>query len=150
MAEIYYCAEGLIMDNHRNLVLFSVLIGTLMSAIDTTIVILALPTITTNLNADLFISIWIIIIYLLIVAVLTTQLGGLGDIYGRGKIFNAGFLIFIAGSAACGFAPDIYELVAFRGVQAVGAALMQANSNAIIADYFGAKERGRAFGYNSM
>lgn len=138
------------MVNHRNLVLFSVLVGTLMSAIDTTIVILALPTITSNLKANLFISIWIIIIYLLIVAVLTTQLGGLGDIFGRGKIFNAGFLIFIAGSAACGFSQGIYELVAFRGAQAVGAALMQANSNAIIADYFGPKERGKAFGYTSM
>ncbi len=138
------------MESHRELVLFSVLIGTLMSAIDTTIVILALPTITSYFKADLFISIWIIIIYLLVVAVLTTQLGGLGDIFGRGKIFNAGFLIFIAGSAACGFSPGIIELVAFRGVQAVGAALMQANSNAIIADYFGPHERGKAFGYTSM
>lgn len=135
---------------HRNLVLFSVLIGTLMSAIDTTIVILALPTIASELKADLFIAIWIIIIYLLIVAVLTTQLGGLGDIYGRGRIFNSGFLIFIVGSAASGFAPGIMWLIAFRGVQAVGAALMQANSNAIIADYFGPKERGKAFGYTAM
>ncbi len=138
------------MGSHRNLVLLSVLIGTLMSAIDTTIVILALPTITSSLSANLFISIWIIIIYLLIVAVLTTQLGGLGDIYGRGRIFNAGFVIFTAGSAACGFSPGIYYLVTFRGIQAIGAALMQANSNAIIADYFGPKERGKAFGYTSM
>ena len=138
------------MEGRRNLVLFSVLIGTLMSAIDTTIVILALPTITSYFKADLFTSIWIIIIYLLIVAVLTTQLGGLGDIFGRGKIFNAGFLIFIAGSAASGFSPGIIYLIAFRGVQAVGAALMQANSNAIIADYFGPQERGKAFGYTSM
>lgn len=137
-------------NSHRNLVLFSVLIGTLMSAIDTTIVILALPTIAGDLKADLFISIWIIIIYLLIVAVLTTQLGGLGDIYGRGRIFNAGFLVFIIGSAASGFAPEMISLIAFRGVQAVGAALMQANSNAIIADYFEPRERGKAFGYTAM
>lgn len=137
-------------NSHRNLVLFSVLVGTLMSAIDTTIVILALPTIAGDLKADLFISIWIIIIYLLIVAVLTTQLGGLGDIYGRGRIFNLGFLVFIIGSAASGFSPDMISLIAFRGVQAVGAALMQANSNAIIADYFGPKERGKAFGYTAM
>ena len=137
-------------DSHRGLVLFSVLIGTLMSAIDTTIVILALPTIAGDLKAELFIAIWIIIIYLLMVAVLTTQLGGLGDIYGRGRIFNAGFLIFIVGSATCGFSPEIYTLIASRGVQAVGAALMQANSNAIIADHFGPKERGKAFGYLAM
>ncbi len=137
-------------DSHRNLVLLSALIGTLMSAIDTTIVILALPTITDDLRAQLFIAIWIIIIYLLMVAVLTTQLGGLGDIYGRGRIFNAGFLIFIVGSAACGFSPEIYTLVASRGIQAVGAALMQANSSAIIADHFEPKERGKAFGYLAM
>lgn len=138
------------MTVHRNFVLFSVLIGTLMSAIDTTIVILALPTILTDLHADLFVSIWIIIIYLLIVAVLTTQLGGLGDIYGRGRIFNAGFLVFIVGSALCGFSPNIYFLIGSRGLQAVGAALMQANSNAIIADYFEPRERGKAFGYTAM
>lgn len=121
-----------------------------MSAIDTTIVILALPTIQGDLKAQLFISIWIIIIYLLIVAVLTTQLGGLGDIYGRGRIFNAGFVIFIVGSAACGAAPYMYFLIAMRGVQAVGAALMQANSNAIVADHFEPRERGKAFGYLAM
>lgn len=138
------------MDSHRNLVLISVLIGTLMSAIDTTIVILALIPIVSDLHANLFVAIWIIIIYLLIVAVLTTQLGGLGDIYGRGRIFNLGFLVFIVGSAASGLSPSIYYLIAFRGVQAVGAALMQANSNAIIADHFELKERGRAFGYTAM
>lgn len=121
-----------------------------MSAIDTTIVILALLPIATDLHAQLFISIWVIIIYLLMVAVLTTQLGGLGDIYGRGRIFNAGFLIFIVGSAACGAAPSMYFLVAMRGIQAVGAALMQANSNAIVADHFEPKERGKAFGYLAM
>lgn len=135
---------------HRNLVLFSVLIGTLMSAIDTTIVILALPTIVSDLGADLLIAIWIIIIYLLIIAVLTTQLGGLGDIYGRGRIFNAGFLIFIVGSVFCGLSADIYYLILSRTIQAIGAALMQANSNAIIADHFEPRERGKAFGYTAM
>lgn len=135
---------------HRGLILASVLIGTLMSAIDTTIVILALLPIAGDLKAGLFVSIWMIIIYLLFVAVLTTQLGGLGDIYGRGRIFNAGFLIFIIGSAACGAAPGMYYLIGFRGVQAVGAALMQANGNAIVADYFEPRERGRAYGYIAM
>lgn len=121
-----------------------------MSAIDTTIVILAILPIASDLHAQLFISIWVIIIYLLVVAVLTTQLGGLGDIYGRGRIFNAGFLIFILGSAACGASPGIYFLIAMRGIQAVGAALMQANSNAIIADHFEPRERGKAYGYLAM
>ncbi len=134
----------------RNLVLSSVLIGTLMSAIDTTIVILALPTITDELHSTLFLSIWIIIIYLLVVAVFTTQLGRLGDLFGRKNIFNFGFVVFITGSALCGFATDMDMLIASRGLQAFGASLMQSNSNAIVADNFGAHERGRAFGYTTM
>ncbi|MEM0159103.1 MAG: MFS transporter [Thermoplasmataceae archaeon] len=134
----------------RDLVLLSVMVGTLMSAIDTTIVILALPTITGEFRASLFDSIWTIIVYLLVVAILTTQFGSLGDLYGRSRIFNLGFVIFIAGSAGCGFSPDVYFLIAMRSVQAVGAALMQANSSAIVADYFQANERGRAFGITTL
>ena len=138
------------MPDHRNLILLTVLLGTLMSAVDTTIIILALPTMVTDLKTDLFLAIWIIIIYLLIIAVLTTQFGGLGDIYGRGRIFNLGFLIFTIGSAMCGFSPGIWYLIGSRGIQAVGAALIQANGSAIIADYFEPGERGNAFGYLAM
>lgn len=138
------------MAEHRNLVLASVLIGMLMSAIDTTIVILALPTITDELHAPFLDTIWVILIYLLVLAALTTQLGRLGDIYGRGRLFLLGFIIFIIGSAASGFAPDVFFLIGARGFQGFGAALIQANSNAIVADYFPPKERGKAFGITSM
>ncbi len=138
------------MADHRNLVLASVLIGMLMSAIDTTIVILALPTITDELHAPFLDTIWVILIYLLVLAALTTQLGRLGDIYGRGRLFNLGFIIFIVGSAASGFAPDVFFLIGARGFQGFGAALIQANSNAIVADHFPPGERGKAFGITSM
>lgn len=138
------------MADHRNLVLASVLIGMLMSAIDTTIVILALPTITDELHAPFLDTIWVILIYLLVLAALTTQLGRLGDIYGRGRLFNLGFIIFITGSAASGFAPDVFFLIGARGFQGFGAALIQANSNAIVADHFPPGERGKAFGITSM
>lgn len=122
----------------------------LMSAIDTTIVILALPTITDQLKAPFLDTIWVILIYLLVLAALTTQMGRLGDIYGRGNIFKAGFLIFIVGSAASGFAPNIYFLIGARAFQGFGAVLIQANSSAIVADFFPPKDRGRAFGITSM
>ena len=138
------------MAEHRNLVLASVLIGMLMSAIDTTIVILALPTITDELHAPFLDTIWVILIYLLVLAALTTQLGRLGDIYGRGRLFLLGFIIFIIGSAASGFSPNVFFLIGARGFQGFGAALLQANSNAIVADYFPPKERGKAFGITSM
>lgn len=138
------------MVEKKNLILVSVLIGMLMSAIDTTIVILALPTITDELNAPFLDTIWVILIYLLVLAAFTTQLGRLGDIFGRGRMFNLGFAVFIAGSALSGYSPNVTFLISARAFQGFGAVLLQGNSSAIVADYFPPKERGRAFGITSM
>jgi EmrB/QacA subfamily drug resistance transporter len=135
---------------HNNIVLAIVMLGTMMGALDSTIVLLAFPVINDSLHSDLAISIWIILAYLLVIAVATTQMGRIGDLYGRSRIFNLGFFIFTVGSALCGFSPNMYGLIAFRGVQAVGGAIMQATSGAIIADYFPREKRGRAYGYNSL
>jgi MFS family permease len=131
-------------------VLFLTTLGTLMVAIDTTIVILALPTIGRELSASLALVVWVILIYLLVTAVLTTQLGRLGDLWGRGRIYLAGFAVFTAASAGAGFAPTALALVAARAVQAVGGALMIANSGALIADAFPRERRGRAFGFTAL
>ncbi len=138
------------MADRRSMVLISVLLGTLMSAIDATIVILALPTLTDDLNTSLFLSIWTIILYLLVLAVLTTQLGSMSDTYGRRKLFIVGFAIFTIGSGLSGASPDILLLIIFRGMQGLGAAMIQANGGAIIADTYEARERGKAFGYISL
>ena len=135
---------------HSNIVLAIVMLGTMMGALDSTIVLLAFPVINDSLHSDLATSLWIILAYLLVLAVATTQMGRIGDIYGRSRIFNLGFIIFTIGSALCGFSPHIYPLIAFRGVQAVGGAIMQATSGAIIADYFPREKRGRAYGFNSL
>jgi EmrB/QacA subfamily drug resistance transporter len=126
------------------------MLGTLMGALDSTIVLLAFPVINDSLHSDLATSLWIILAYLLVLAVATTQMGRIGDIYGRSRIFNLGFVIFTVGSALCGFSPHIYSLIAFRVVQAAGGAILQATSGAIIADYFPRERRGRAYGYNSL
>ncbi len=136
--------------SHNNIVLGIVMLGTLMGALDSTIVLLAFPVINDSLHSTLAVSIWIILAYLLVLAVATTQMGRIGDIYGRSKIFNLGFVIFTVGSALCGFSPHIYPLIAFRAVQAVGGAIMQATSGAIIADYFPREKRGKAYGYNAL
>jgi MFS family permease len=135
---------------HSSFVLGIVMLGTLMGALDSTIVLLAFPVINDSLRSDLATSLWIILAYLLVLAVATTQMGKIGDIYGRSKIFNLGFVIFTFGSALCGLSLNIYLLIGFRAVQAVGGAVMQANSGAIIADYFPRERRGRAYGYNSL
>jgi Arabinose efflux permease len=130
--------------------IFSLMIGVLMGAIDSTIVLLALPTINGYFNTQLSLSIWIILIYLLVIAVGTTQFGRLGDIISRKPIFTSGLLIFTAGSALCGASGSIYELIVFRGIQAVGASMVQANSGAIVAENFEARKRGRVFGYTAI
>ena len=137
-------------DRHSSIVLAIVMLGTLMGALDSTIVLLAFPVINDSLHSDLATSLWIILAYLLVLAVATTQMGRIGDIYGRSRIFNLGFVIFTVGSALCGFSTHIFLLISFRAVQAVGGAIMQATSGAIIADYFPRERRGRAYGYNSL
>jgi EmrB/QacA subfamily drug resistance transporter len=137
------------MDQDSKLIV-SLLISVLMGAVDSTIVILALPTITDRLRAPLSISIWIIMIYLLVIAVGTTQLGRLGDILTRKNMFNSGLLLFTVGSALCGASATIFELISFRAIQGTGAAMIQANSGAIVADNFPPNERGRVFGYTSV
>lgn len=136
--------------NRLILVTIVVVLGTMMAAIDSTIVILALPTIVEDLHSDLSTMVWVILVYLLIAAVLTTQLGRLGDNFGRSKIYNLGFLIFTIGSALCGASPNATSLITFRGIQAVGASMMQANSGAVIADYYPPNQRGKAYGYTSL
>ncbi len=134
----------------RNIGLFVIVLGLMMTGIDTTAVILALPDITLDLHSNLDTTIWVIIIYLLIIAVMTTQMGRFGDSFGRSKIYNSGFVIFTVGSALAGTSFNIDELIGFRALQAFGGALMQANSGALIADLYPPNERGRAYGYTAI
>ena len=134
----------------ENIILLIIMIGTLMAAIDSSVVLLALPTITTSLSATLASSIWTILIYLLVLSVVTIQLGRLGDIYGRGRIFNLGFAVFTLGSFLCGASTTMEQLIIFRVIQAVGAAMLGATSSAIIADTFNKQGMGRAYGYTAV
>ena len=131
-------------------VLFVIVLGTLMAAIDTTIVVLALPTMGTELKSPLSTIIWVILAYLLVTTLLTTQFGRIGDIFGRARLYIVGFAIFTAASVLCGLATSDAFLIASRAGQAVGASFMLANSGAIIADHFPPERRGWAFGYTSL
>ncbi len=131
----------------RSIILLILVLGSLMAALDASIVLLAFPSMTQELSSDIVTSIWVILLYIIIVSVCTTQLGRLGDIFGRGKMFNLGFAIFTIASALCGLSPGILFLIFFRALQAVGSALLLANSGAIVADNFSKEHLGRAFGY---
>jgi EmrB/QacA subfamily drug resistance transporter len=127
-----------------------VMIGVMITAVDTTIVVLALPEIEQSLHVALDSVIWVVIGYLLVITLLATQVGRLGDTFGRVKMYETGFVVFMAGSALCALAWDEASIVAFRLLQGIGGALVTANSGAIIADLFPRKERGRAYGYNGI
>jgi len=138
------------MERREQVIMAVLMLGTLMGSLDATIVILAFPTIAESLHSDLLSTLWIILIYLLVVAVTTTQLGRIGDIYGRSRMFNAGFGVFTLGSLFCGLSPSIHWLIGTRAIQALGGSLMQANSGAIVADTFPPNRRGAAFGFISL
>ncbi len=131
------------------LALTVIVIGVLMAAVDTTIVVLALPEMERALHVPLAHVVWVIIGYLLVITLLATQVGRLGDMFGRVRMYEAGFIIFIVGSALCALAVNEATIIGFRIVQGVGGALISANSGAVIADNFPAHLRGRAYGFNS-
>ena len=135
---------------HENIVLGVILVGVLMASIDSTIVLLAFPDMVSALHSNLSTIIWVILVYMLVSAVATTQFGRVGDIYGRSKIFNLGLVIFTIASFLCGMAPTDILLIVFRIMQGLGGAMISATSGAIIADTFERHRIGRAYGFTAM
>jgi EmrB/QacA subfamily drug resistance transporter len=134
----------------QHLALLVVVVGVMIAAVDTTIVVLALPEIQRSLHIGLASVVWVIIGYLLVITVLATQVGRLGDMFGRVRMYETGFAIFTVGSLACALSWSEAALIAFRLLQGVGGALITANSGAVIADTFPPHARGRAYGFNAI
>ena len=131
---------------YRWFVLGTVLIGAFMSALDASIVNIALPAINVSYHARMGVVEWVSLSYLLTLTLMLPALGRLADMLGRKPLYNAGFVFFTVGSFACGAASGIVGLIFWRVVQAVGAALLQSNSLALITQVFPERERGRAIG----
>ena len=117
-----------------------------MSSIDGTIVNVALPTLTRELSTDFATIQWVVLSYLLGLAVLMLSMGRLGDMVGKKKVYAVGLIIFVFGSMLCGLAPNIYWLIGFRFLQSIGAGMMMALGVAIVTETWPAKERGMAIG----
>jgi EmrB/QacA subfamily drug resistance transporter len=124
--------------------------GVLMTAVDTTIVVLALPEIERSLHIALSAVIWVIISFLLVITLLATQVGRLGDMFGRVRMYETGFAVFVVGSLLCALSWNEPSIIIFRIVQGVGGALIMANSGAVIADLYPREQRGRAYGFTSV
>lgn len=137
-------------DTHKWLVLTAVGVGTFMSALDASVVNMMLPIIGRELGTSVAAIEWVVTIYLLVVSALLLGVGRLGDMRGTRDVYIAGFAVFVLASAACGASPTVALLVACRAAQGVGAAMLFANSPAILTKTFPASERGRALGLQAM
>ncbi|HTP16241.1 MAG TPA: MFS transporter [Streptosporangiaceae bacterium] len=132
-----------------------------MATIDASIVIIAMPAIFRGIHlnptapGNIGFLLWMIIGYLLVTAVLVVTLGRLGDLYGRVRIYNLGFVVFTLASIALSLDPltgsgGAIWLIGGRLIQACGGAMLMANSAAILTDAFPAGQRGRALGINQI
>ena len=135
---------------YKYVVLTNTTIGAFMAILDSNIVLIALPTITSDLRATPFEAVWIVMGYILVTASLLMSFGRLSDIFGRVRLYNIGFALFTVGSALCSVAPDGASLVLFRLVQGSGGALIFSNAAALLTDVFPPTERGRALGLNQV
>jgi EmrB/QacA subfamily drug resistance transporter len=103
-----------------------------MGQLDASIVTLAFPALATDFHTSLAAVQWVSLAYLLTLIALLAAAGRIADAVGRKQVYLYGFVVFTGASAACGFAPSLGALIAFRAVQAVGAAMMQSNSVALV------------------
>ncbi|GLW11953.1 MFS transporter [Microtetraspora sp. NBRC 13810] len=134
-------------------------LGMLIATINSSIVLISLPAIFNGIRLDplqpgnVSYLLWMLMGYMLVTAVLVVSLGRLGDMYGRTRIYNAGFLIFTVVSVLLSLDPfgggaGALWLILWRVVQAIGGSMLMANSAAIITDAFPARQRGMALGVN--
>ncbi|MGW2524740.1 DHA2 family efflux MFS transporter permease subunit [Streptomyces sp. NPDC001617] len=120
----------------------ALLLGMLLAALDQTIVSTALPTIVSDLGGLEHLS-WVVTAYLLASTAATPLWGKLGDQYGRKRLFQTAIVIFLIGSALCGMAQNMPELIGFRAVQGLGGGGLMVLSMAIVGDVVPPRERGR-------
>ena len=136
-------------------------LGMLIATINSSIVLISLPAIFRGIHLNPLLPgnasylLWMLMGYLLVSAVLVVSLGRLGDMFGRVRMYNAGFAVFLVGSVLLAVDPlagtqGALWLIVFRVVQGVGASMLMANSAAIITDAFPVQQRGLALGINMV
>ena len=143
MTAVEQAAEG----RRRGLgvVLGALMLVMLLASLDQTIVSTALPTIVGDLGGLEHIS-WVVTAYLLAITVVTPLYGKLGDLYGRKVVLQGALVLFLIGSALCGLAQGMTELIAFRAIQGLGGGGLMVSAQAAIGDVVSPRERGRYMG----
>ena len=146
---------------YKWVVLSNTTLGILMASINASIVLISLPAIFRGIGlnplepANVGYLLWMLMGYLVVTAVLVVPFGRLGDMFGRVRIYNLGFIVFTAAAIALSFDPfalggGAVWLIAWRVVQGVGGAMLMASSSAILTDAFPANQRGMALGTNMV
>ncbi len=126
-------------------------IGTFMALLDSSIVLISLPTIGRELpGTSPEILLWVVLSYSVVTTTLLLAFGRLSDMFGRVRLYTAGFAIFTVGSLFASLALDGGQLLAARVFQGVGAGFLASTSAAILTDAFPPDERGRALGLNQV
>lgn len=126
--------------------MFTVWIGIFMATLDGSIVNVALPTLTAYFKTDITTIEWVVMAYLLTITSLLLSLGRISDMIGRKTIFAGGLAIFTIGSGLCAISGSENQLIFYRVVQGIGAAMLMATGIAIITHAFPPQERGKAMG----
>ncbi|HVL23521.1 MAG TPA: MDR family MFS transporter [Thermomicrobiales bacterium] len=127
-------------------VMFGLMAGMFLAALDQSIVGVALPRITSDLGGLEHLA-WVVTAYLLTSTAVTPLWGKISDLYGRRIIFQTAIVIFLVGSALCGLSQNMFQLIAFRALQGVGGGGLMAIALSIIGDVIPPRERGRYQGY---
>jgi len=125
-------------------------VGIFMATLDSSILVVGLPQVVLALNANLVVGVWFITVYRLMITVLLVGIGRIADLHGRVRLYNLGFAVFTIGSLLAGLSLTAEELLAFRLVQGVGAALLFVNSVAIVTDAFAGEGLGKGIGINQV
>jgi len=147
--------------HYKWIALSNTTIGMLMATVNSSIVLISLPAIFRDINlnpltpGNVSYLLWMLMGYLVVTAVLVVSLGRIGDMFGRVRMYNLGFLVFTVGSILLSVVfftgpPAALALIFFRLVQGVGGAMLFANSTAIITDAFPENQRGMALGINAV
>ena len=148
-------------DRYKWIVLSNTTLGMFMALLDSSIVIISLPAIFRGIHlnplapANVSYLLWMLMGYLVVTAVLVVTFGKLGDMFGRVKMYNAGFAVFTVASIALSLAPGhgtsaATYLILMRIVQGIGGSLLMANSTAILTDAFPERQRGTALGISMI
>lgn len=129
----------------KRLIIIGAMLGMFMAALEQSVVSPAMPQIVSDLGG-LELYPWLVQSFIMAQVVTIPIAGTLSDTFGRKPVLLAGMTVFLIGSALCGFAPGIYELIAFRAVQGVGAAILMTATFSVVGDLYAPAERGRFIG----